>query len=295
MNVNINPVSGIPGQSYDFIDKWMTNPMILFFILFVIMMFYALSAYAGSNENMGMNTSMFSSGTGAGSGSGGGRVIEMLMWGVFLTVVMMNALKYFYGADITANVRNLMGDKPELDVTITPDAKGNPLSAGAGSGGGQQSYSKEVFHVPGNKYTYNDAKAVCAAYGGKLATYNEMEDAYEDGADWCSYGWSEDQMAFFPTQKEKWEKLQKKEGYKHACGRPGINGGYIANPNVRFGVNCYGYKPDITANESKMMRETPALPVSKKDQDFQKLVADWKTKIPNILLAPFNNKSWSSF
>ena len=33
---------------------------------------------------------------------------------------------------------------------------------------------------------------------------------------------------------------------KDVCGLPGINGGYIDNPNIRFGVNCYGYKPKIT-------------------------------------------------
>ena len=28
------------------------------------------------------------------------------------------------------------------------------------------------------------------------------------------------------------------------CGRPGVNGGYFDNPNIKFGVNCYGQKPD---------------------------------------------------
>ena len=37
--------------------------------------------------------------------------------------------------------------------------------------------------------------------------------------------------------KKYLEKLQKIKGHEHDCGRPGINGGYIDNPNVRFGVN----------------------------------------------------------
>ena len=44
------------------------------------------------------------------------------------------------------------------------------------------------------------------------------------------------------------KKLQKRKGHKHDCGRPGINGGYIGNTNIKYGVNCYGYKPKITDN-----------------------------------------------
>ena len=38
-------------------------------------------------------------------------------------------------------------------------------------------------------------------------------------------------MAFFPTQKDTWEKLQANEESKNTCGRPGVNGGYMGNPN----------------------------------------------------------------
>ena len=36
-------------------------------------------------------------------------------------------------------------------------------------------------------------------------------------------------MAYFPTQKDTWDKLQNNPNTKHACGRPGINGGFIDN------------------------------------------------------------------
>lgn len=277
MQVNINPVSGIPGETFNYVNKWMGNPIILFIVLAVIMLYYSLFYSASSVET---NVS-------AGEGSGG-RFLEVLLWGTFLTIVLMNTLRYFYGADITAKISNLFGKEPEVDITVTaPDADVPSVP--------EVSFSKQVFHVPGNKYTYDDAKAVCAAYNGKLASYKQMEDAYEEGADWCSYGWSDDQMAFFPTQQAKWDKLQKIEGHKHDCGRPGINGGYIANPNVKFGVNCYGYKPDITPYESKLMSKSTGMPVTKKEKEFEKLVNEWKAKIPNILIAPFNNKTWSSF
>ena len=153
--------------------------------------------------------------------------------------------------------------------------------------------AKQVFHVPGNKYTYENSKAICKAYGGRLANYDEINKAYDEGADWCSYGWSDKQMALFPTQKEKWEHLQKIKGHEHDCGRQGINGGYIANPNVRFGVNCYGYKPKITKEEIDLMANTPLYPRTQREIDFDKRVNYWRDKLPEILVAPFNNNNWS--
>ena len=101
----------------------------------------------------------------------------------------------------------------------------------------------EVFNVSNNVYSYEEAQKVCSAFDASLATYDQIEHSYKNGGEWCNYGWSDGQMAFFPTQKKTWETLQKSEGTKHACGRPGINGGFIDNPYVRFGANCYGKKP----------------------------------------------------
>ena len=32
---------------------------------------------------------------------------------------------------------------------------------------------KQVYHIPNNKYNYLDGKAICKAYGGRLAKYDE--------------------------------------------------------------------------------------------------------------------------
>ena len=112
---------------------------------------------------------------------------------------------------------------------------------------------KQVFHIPGNYYVYPDAKALCKAYGADLANYDQIEEAYKKGGEWCSYGWSEGQMAYFPTQKSTWNKLQTEKGHENDCGRPGINGGYIDNPAVRFGANCYGIKPQMTEQDEEYM------------------------------------------
>lgn len=275
MQVNINPTTGNPGQELtSMTQKWLGNPIMLSIVLIVILLYYTLFSRAGVDAASIV-------------GDNNGKFLELLLWGVFLTVVIMNALRYFYGSDIVANVSNLFGENPQLDISVTaPEGTVVPDKG--------PTFSEQVFHIPGNEYNFEDAKAVCAAYNGRLASYNEIEDAYENGADWCSYGWSEGQMAFFPTQQAKWDKLQKVKGHEHSCGRPGINGGYIANPNVKFGVNCYGHKPDISPTETKLMNSANEIPVTKKDREFKKLVDSWKEKIPDILLAPFNKNNWSS-
>jgi len=100
-------------------------------------------------------------------------------------------------------------------------------------------------------------------------------------------------MAFFPTQKETWDKLQKIKGHENDCGRPGINGGFIGNKNVRFGVNCYGYKPIITAAETQKMQTASVFPLTMRDIEKQNRIDYWKKRIPEILLSPFNRSSWS--
>ena len=80
---------------------------------------------------------------------------------------------------------------------------------------------------------------------------------------------------------------------KHDCGRPGINGGYIDNPNIKFGVNCYGFKPKMTRLEGELMEQDSLYPATQTEVDFNKKVDYWKTRIQDILVSPFNSKHWS--
>ena len=155
----------------------------------------------------------------------------------------------------------------------------------------------EVFNVSKNVYTYDDSHAVCSAMGARLATYDEVEKSYQDGGEWCNYGWSENQMILFPTQKKTWDKLQKVDGHHNDCGRPGINGGYIENPNARFGVNCFGKKPVATADDLTRLKAVSV------DAEFDSLTRDpideakikyWKDHSDTFLqVNSFNRSKWS--
>jgi hypothetical protein len=146
----------------------------------------------------------------------------------------------------------------------------------------------EVFNVSNNLYTYDDAKSVCSSYGARLANYDEIEEAYNKGAEWCNYGWSEGQMAFFPTQKDTWSVLQRNKARANDCGRPGVNGGYMANPHIKFGVNCYGKKPVASEADLALMNAKKAslTPAAKDATDPKK---EWKDAVLNS----FNKDKWS--
>ena len=155
----------------------------------------------------------------------------------------------------------------------------------------------EVFNVSNNKYTYEDAQAVCTSFGAKLATYDQIEAAYNNGAEWCNYGWSDGQMAFFPTQKDTWDALQKHPKKKNNCGRPGVNGGYIDNPYVKFGINCYGKRPAPTEDDKERLyaKQTNPIPMTAEDKELNEKIEYWKKNSKKLEINSFNNTNWSKY
>lgn len=150
---------------------------------------------------------------------------------------------------------------------------------------------KEVFNISNNIYTYDDAPAVCKAFNARLATSDEVSGAFKQGADWCNYGWTDGQLALYPTQKATFDKLQKVEGHEYDCGVVGVNGGYFQNPGLQFGVNCYGKKPEPRLQEKELIGYFPDY-VSEKEKRMQERVAEIKQNMGDLMITPFNSKSW---
>lgn len=294
-NVNVSPSDGF-SQVYDsmntkFVEN--ANPIVLVMLSVIIIFYFVVFSYLGYSV------------TPAPTQSTGMKFIEIVMWGLLIFLVLINGIQYFFQIDIETAIKNLFKPIPEVDVKIKPEKqyvekKGKALvdelekDLGLGNlkGIGGRGGGKQVFNVPGNKYTYHEAKALCKAYGAKLATYSQIENAYKSGAEWCNYGWSEDQMALYPTQISTWRKLKKIKGHEHDCGRPGVNGGFIKNKRVRFGVNCYGNKPSATEEEEDLMKVATPYPLTPKDRKMNKLVKKYKKNLDSILVSPFNYKNW---
>ena len=156
----------------------------------------------------------------------------------------------------------------------------------------------EVFNIANNIYTYGDAQSVCSVYGARLANYNEIEDAYNNGAEWCNYGWSEGQMIYYPTQKDSWLKLQQNPKTKTKCGRPGVNGGYMKKANIKFGVNCFGKKPDPSDKERHRMSSSKdiVIPKTPEDKKLEAKIAFWKDNADKLLMVnSFSRGKWSEY
>jgi hypothetical protein len=150
---------------------------------------------------------------------------------------------------------------------------------------------KEVFNVAQDKYTYTDAEPLCKAFGAELATYDQVKEAWNKGADWCNYGWIKGQSAVYPTQQSTYDKIQMgPEEQRMSCGTPGVNGGYFDNPELRFGVNCYGKKPPKTANDEVIGAQ--GAPPSPETIAFDKKVNQFKQDADNVAILPFNSNSW---
>lgn len=261
-----------PINMYNYLNSYMMNPIVLIILILIVVAYYTFSS---------------SLGLGGMSDAGNGGVAGVVIMVVVALLIAVNALQYFFSINVTAYVQGLFTPTTKVDIVVDQGTyQPSPVP--------EIRFKKQVFNIPGNHYTYSDAKALCSAYGAQLADYTEVEKAYNNGAEWCNYGWSANQLALFPTQKKTYANLQTIKGHENDCGRPGVNGGYIANPNVKFGVNCYGYKPKITSEEEELMKKTSPYPETQEDIAFQKKVDVMKNNLSQILVSPFNYTTWGN-
>jgi hypothetical protein len=265
-----------PVNMYNYLNSYILNPMVFIIILIIILAYYLFS----SNAVSGLGNTQ-------GTSSDGSNLMGIVIVVILVCLLIVNALQYFFSINVTAYISDIFAPVKKVDIVVDQSLyQPAPVP--------EIRFKKQVFNIPGNYYNYENAKALCKAYGADLASYDQIEKAYNNGAEWCNYGWSANQQALFPTQKKTYDYLQTVPGHENDCGRTGINGGYMANPKLRFGVNCYGNKPKITPEEEELMKTTPAYPQTAQDIAFQKRVDFWKTKVTDILVSPFNKNSWGS-
>ena len=148
---------------------------------------------------------------------------------------------------------------------------------------------KQVFNVRENIYTLDDAPAVCGALGADLASVKQLISAHKNGADWCNVGWTKDGLAAYPIQHSTWKTLQDNNPNKrNICGKPGINLSRN-DPNLLYGVNCYGIKPEPKGNEI-----VKNVIMSDKQRELQKKISEFQKNVNSIGISPFNTDKWSA-
>ena len=285
--MEVNTTSTVdPVNMYNYLNNFALNPIIFIIILLVIISYFVFFNSLGNNQNENQLFNLNSSDNNNNSWQRGFGILVIL---IIIIILLINAFQYFFSINITAYLKNLFTNQPEVDVIVDQNTGNEPVN---NTSIPEIIFRKQVFNIPGNYYSYDNAKALCSAYGADLANYQQIEDAYKNGGEWCNYGWSDNQMALFPTQQTTFDNLQKIKGHEHDCGRPGVNGGYIANPQVKFGVNCYGNKPKINQEEDELMKTSSPYPKTMQDIEFQKKIDYWKNHIDEILVSPFNYNIW---
>lgn len=209
--------------------------------------------------------------------STGSFVALLVLWA---TLALVLAVLVYYDF---VTIDQLLGSetvKKEVKKEVVPNSNLKLVGSMVGS---------EVFHIYDQQFTYDEAPAVCGAYGAELATLDQIMDAYSKGAEWCGYGWSAGGMALYPTQKETWERLQGEvdPAKKTFCGRPGVNGGYF-DPTTKFGVNCFGFKPEGKFN--------PPAPVPGVDMEkYKSMVNRFKGMLKSLTINPYSRNEWSKY
>ena len=282
---HLNNVSGIFGWLDSKLDT-VIKPRFIIIIVIVIGMFYFVISALGSGESHDSESTI----------SANTSILEILLWAVFIVIVLLNGFQYFFNTNITTELSNLFSTSPKIAISETVPAPSSSTSGGDLGAGPSLKMRKQVFHIPASVYDYDNAKALCQAYGANLANIDQMEEAHKSGAEWCSYGWSDNQMILYPTQKDTWDELQNSAdpAKKNSCGRPGINGGYIADASMKAGVNCYGPKPEMNQGSSKMMANIQNYESGKMiDPLHEARIQQMKDKINDVVIAPFNKGAWS--
>jgi len=284
----------ILGYFISWTQEWLDDPWSLFELVWFTIIFFILVYILRVPMAPGTSPALVS-------------LVEHKIWIFYATFAIVFFFKYVLGIPIISLLFNntfmnyLKNAQPStssvydsiLAKTASPSTQSSTTTTTMNnivSSPASCSDTNQVFNVSNNLYTYEEAQEVCKAFDSTLATYDQIENSYQNGGEWCNYGWSDGQMAYFPTQKATWTKLQQNPKSKHACGRPGINGGHIANPYVRFGANCYGPKPKQPANWVPPKYEQPY------DIINVDLTEDKNSKVrDSVNLNSFNLNNWSRY
>ena len=173
--------------------------------------------------------------------------------------------------------------------------------------------SAEVFHISNNTHTYHTAEEKCKMYGARLATEEEIVKAYDNGASWCNYGWSQGQKALYPVQKKHYEEQKKFSKFGNPCQGVGVVGGFFPSPHTHLGVNCYGIKPKLRPQDLKERERQDKLQKKREKilniYDKDRINREWQERkqrermekleksLPKDILYDFNQRKnqWSKY
>ena len=56
--------------------------------------------------------------------------LEVILWGIFIVLLLLNGARYFFGISVNASIKKLFSNEPEMDFIIKKSAiSANPADA----------------------------------------------------------------------------------------------------------------------------------------------------------------------
>lgn len=137
------------------------------------------------------------------------------------------------------------------------------------------------------KYLKTDSVNVCEGLDSKLATYTQLLDASINGAKWEQYGWIKDDRegtnhvidAYIPDNTKE----------KNIIGPHAV---IPDDPEPKFGVNCFGVKPDMD-NEYKEQLHSKNNKEKEEEQRRLKEQQLFLNRVEHSDISPFQENKWS--
>ena len=153
----------------------------------------------------------------------------------------------------------------------------------------------EVFNIDKNLFEFKEAEAVCKYYNSDLATYDQVTQAYDKGANWCNYGWVKTGQAVYPIQKDFYDNLSEEQKKNNHCGSgPGIVGGFMPSQSLRLGVNCYGKKPEADPDRLISLNSNTDQFIDNEKNQIMNQVSN-KIYENKVNFKPFSNSQYSNY
>ena len=225
-----------------------------------------------------------------------GLLVIIMVYYIFISKNASYQSKQYSQHNASLNIPFITDSNSNSNSSTIPspsvlDANGSPIFTHSSTDPSMISNKNisQVFNIKENIYTLDDAPGVCGALGADVASIDQLIDAHKNGADWCNVGWTNDGLAAYPIQYSTWKTLQDNNpNQRNICGSTGIN---LArnDPNLLYGVNCYGVKPEPKGNE-KIKQSI----ISDKQKAINAQIAQFQKNINAIGVVPFNATTWSA-
>ena len=110
MNVSTTSTTD-PVNMYNYVNSLVFNPIVFIIIILIIIGYFVLFSSLGNSSE----TSIGNTGTDADKGQ---KIIGIIIIAVLIVLIIVNAFQYFFNVNITAYIKNIFSNKPEIDIVV---------------------------------------------------------------------------------------------------------------------------------------------------------------------------------